>query len=63
MAKKYRLYDFYEGCDFLGDFDTMLEVRRAALQYDADTDGECCLRVSRFYKDVGRYEFLQRWTY
>lgn len=63
MPKRFRLYDVYEGYDLLGEFDTMSEVRRAALQYDADTDGECCLMVARFYKVPGRYEVLRNWSY
>ncbi|MDE7219699.1 MAG: hypothetical protein K2O45_08780 [Oscillospiraceae bacterium] len=64
MPKKYRLYDVYE-CEFelLGEFDTMQDVRRAAIQRDKETDGECCLTVSRFYEIGEVYERLRGWTY
>lgn len=63
MPKKYRLYDTYEGFECLGEFDTMREVRRAAVERDVETDGECYLIVSRFYKSSGAYKVLQGWTY
>lgn len=64
MPKKYRLYDVYEwDFELLGEFDTMQDVRRAAVQRDKETDGECCLSVFRFYKSSGVYDCLRSWTY
>ena len=63
MLSKYRLYDVYDGLERLGGFDTMREVRQAAAKRDKETDGECCLIVSRFVKSIGAYKVLQNWMY
>jgi hypothetical protein len=63
MPKKYRLYDTYEGCQSIGEFNTMREVCRAAVQRDKDTDGECYLILCQFCNASGAYKLLQGWTY
>ncbi len=48
MAKKrkrYRLVDNYEGYGFIGEYDTIEELKKAASQWEEDTDGECELEL------------------
>lgn len=63
MPKKYRIYDSYEGCECFGEFNTMREVCRAAVQRDEDTDGECYLILTQFDRVSGSYKIVSGWTY
>lgn len=63
MPKKYCVFDVCEYVELLGKFETMQEVRHAAHQRDADTDGDCFIVVLKFDKPSGFYQPLQGWTY
>lgn len=41
QVRKFRVVDYYEGVEVLGEFDTREEARRCVLERIADTDGEC----------------------
>lgn len=63
MKKAYRLYDAYDGAEFLGAFDTMEEVRKAARERDRDTDGEWFPVL--FYRANANAKTIifENWTY
>ena len=64
--KMYRLYDVYDGYSNrvkIGEYDTMDEVRRAALQWDVEeTDGECAFALYQLQED-GKYHLQRDFTY
>ena len=39
--KKFRVYDLYENCGAVGEFDTYAEACTAAALWRKETDGEC----------------------
>lgn len=43
----YRLYDLYEGKEFIGEYATLSDCKDAMREYDMDTDGENCMYVER----------------
>lgn len=62
----YRLYDVYDGFSnriLIGEFETLREVRRAALQWGKEeTDGECDLALY-CRRDDGKYYLFADWSY
>lgn len=44
----YKLYDYYEGKQLVGEYDNWHDLCDAKKQYRIDTDGECDLDVE-FY--------------
>ena len=41
----YKLYDYYEGKQKIGEYDNWHDLKEAKKEYIADTDGECDLVV------------------
>ena len=44
----YKLYDYYEGKDLIGEYDNWHDLQKAKKEYIADTDGECDLEVEEY---------------
>ena len=44
----YKLYDYYEGKQLVGEYDDWFELKKAKKEYIADTDGECDLDVETY---------------
>ena len=44
----YKLYDYYEGKDLIGEYDNWHELQKASKEYTAATDGECDLDVETY---------------
>lgn len=63
MRKPYRLYDVYDGPEFLGAFATMEDVRNACRERDKETDGEWIPML--FYRGGpdGQRRIVENWTY
>ena len=67
----YRLYDYYEGKDLIGEYDNWHDLQKAKKEYIADTDGECDLAVEEYdnwEQGVDTYEslcinVLDRWIW
>ena len=62
MAKKFKLYDVYEGTELLGKFETKNEVAKACNQRDEETDGECSLMLLTLNEDATKYKIVEDWT-
>ena len=66
MSSLYRLYDVYDGFShriLLGEYDTLREVKLAALHWDVEeTDGECAFALFRLCDD-GKYHRVENWSY
>lgn len=43
--KRYRLVDNYEGYGYIGEYDTLEELKKAASEWEEDTDSECDLEL------------------
>ena len=56
-AKKYKVYDIYEGKDTVGYADTIEEVKKLARRWHDDVDGECCIVYAELNKESGKYKF------
>lgn len=56
-AKKYKVYDIYEGNDTVGYADTIEEVKKLARRWYDDVDGECCIVYVELNKESGKYKF------
>lgn len=41
----YKVYDWYEGCQLVGEFEDWHEMMKFKKEYIRDTDGECDLDV------------------
>lgn len=41
----YKVYDWYEGCQLVGEFEDWHEMMQFKKEYIRDTDGECDLDV------------------
>lgn len=64
MRKAYRLYDTYDNtAEFLGTFDTMEDVRKAARERDRDTDGEWLPVLYYRANASAKTIILENWTY
>lgn len=57
QAKKYKVYDIYEGKDTVGYADTIEEVKKLARRWYDDVDGECCIVYAELNKESGKYKF------
>ena len=44
----YKLYDYYEGKQKIGEYDNWHDLQKAKKEYIADTDGECDLAVEEY---------------
>ena len=44
----YKLYDYYEGKQLIGEYDDWHELKKAKKEYILDTDGECDLAVEEY---------------
>ena len=44
----YRLYDYYEGKQKIGEYDNWHDLQKAKKEYILDTDGECDLAVEEY---------------
>jgi hypothetical protein len=44
----YKLYDYYEGKQLVGEYDNWHDLQKAKKEYIADTDGECDLDVETY---------------
>ena len=44
----YKLYDYYEGKDLIGEYDNWHDLQKAKKEYITDTDGECDLGVEEY---------------
>lgn len=66
MSSEFRLYDVYDGFSsrtLVGEYDTLREVKRAALHWDVEeTDGECAFALFRLLDD-GKYYLVRDWSY
>lgn len=56
-AKKYKVYDIYEGKDTVGYADTIEEVKKLAKSWYRDTDGECYIVYAKLNLKTGKYTF------
>lgn len=67
MSSLYRLYDVYDGFShrtLVGQYDTLREVKRAALHWDVEeTDGECEFALYRLNELDGKYYLVEDWSY
>jgi hypothetical protein len=64
MEKKlYMLYDVYESKDFLGEFNTIAEVKKECKQRDVDTDSEWSPVLFKLDKETGKYKQFEDWSY
>lgn len=64
----YYLYDFYEGTEKIGAFETIEEATAAARERDEETDGECDLALLRrpiAFNDDGSLDIdmVEEWRY
>ena len=62
----YKLYDYYEGKQLVGEYDDWFELKKARKQYIEDTDGECDLDVEEYDYEQGEQkmnalESLLKW--
>lgn len=53
--KRYQLVDNYEGYGYIGEYDTLEELKKAASEWEEDTDGECDLELQEWYEPLGEY--------
>lgn len=53
--KKYQLVDNYENYGYIGEYDTLEELKKAASEWEEDTDGECDLEVQEWYEPFEEY--------
>ena len=44
----YKLYDYYEGKQKIGEYDNWHDLQKAKKEWIADTDGECDLAVEEY---------------
>ena len=44
----YKLYDYYEGKQKIGEYDNWHALQKAKKEYILDTDGECDLAVEEY---------------
>ena len=44
----YKLYDYYEGKQKIGEYDNWHDLQKAKKEYIEDTDGECDLAVEEY---------------
>lgn len=44
----YKLYDYYEGKQKIGEYDNWHDLQKAKKEYILDTDGECDLAVEEY---------------
>lgn len=44
----YRLYDYYEGKELIGEYDNVYDLHKAKLWWIDETDGECDLVVEEY---------------
>ena len=47
----YKLYDYYEGKELIGEYDNWHDLKEAKKEYIEDTDGECDLGVETYEYD------------
>ena len=47
----YKLYDYYEGKQKIGEYDNWHDLQKAKKEWIADTDGECDLVVEEYDYD------------
>ena len=47
----YKVYDWYEGCQLVGEFDSWHDMMIFKKEYIKDTDGECDLDVEYIPSD------------
>lgn len=59
---KYRLYDMYEEKEKIGDYNNLNSVKKAAREWDKDTDGENFLVLYKEGEDGKLYRF-EDWGY
>ena len=60
--KNYRLYDMYDHFGIwlskdnrIGTYETIEEARAAAIEYDMDCDGECCIYICKRNPETGTF--------
>lgn len=53
--KKYRLVDYYEGYEIIGEYSSYNKMLTAAYEYTIDTDGECDLEYYEWCKYYNKY--------
>lgn len=61
FAGKFRLYDVYEGEEFIAIADNLNAAKQIAKGYDADTDGEC--EILLYEWTGGKYQRNVNWRY
>lgn len=44
----YKLYDYYEGKELIGEYDNVYDLHKAKLWWIEETDGECDLVVEEY---------------
>ena len=59
---KYRLYDYYEGKEKLGEYNTLEEVSKTCRNRAQDTDDECILELFEKQED-NLYHRIKNWHY
>lgn len=55
--KKFKVYDLYDGKEFIGYADTMKEVRSLAREQYESTDGECSIFYAELNPETNKYRF------
>lgn len=65
LKKRFKLKDVMDGAYTIGYFDTMAEVKRAALAYDDDVDGdEWMPELRELNPETGKYKlYTKEWHY
>jgi hypothetical protein len=53
--KRYQLVDNYENYGYIGEYDTLEEMKKTASEWEEDTDGECDLELQEWYEPLGEY--------
>lgn len=53
--KRYQLVDNYEDYGYIGEYNTLEELKKAASEWEEDTDGECDLELQEWYEPLGEY--------
>ena len=63
MAKKFRLYDIYDGKDRLIETDSIKAVAKECRDYAEECEDECIFLLYQYSEDVGKYQRVDNWHY
>lgn len=57
--KRYKVYDLYDGDDFLGYADTIREIKKLAREEYEETDGECVIGYAELDPNTNNYKISE----